>query len=74
MLLSRDYIDLPSGWNERSEQEQRGSSIVEFQRQTAGETTSIVSIYRRPEDSDRFTLRLSTIEPISIRNILHRIR
>jgi quercetin dioxygenase-like cupin family protein len=55
---------LPPEWTERHDETRHGAAVVEYQHETADETTFIVSVTPRT-DTGEFTLRLSTIDPAS---------
>lgn len=62
--MTETETDLPAEWIEKPDEAQRGPAIVEYQHETADETTFIVSVMPKTAD-EGFKLRLSTINPTS---------
>lgn len=60
--MSDPTVELPEGWH-RHRRDDRDDAIVEYRHETGENTTFVVSVRRRPDPSDRYELRLSTIDP-----------
>ena len=61
-------IDLPTGWTESPDEEQREHAVVEYRHEMDGGTTFLVSVFRRSVDTDEYLLHVSTINPASTPN------
>lgn len=55
----------PTGWTERSDEEQHDNAVVEYRRETDDGATFIASVFRRTGDDEEFLLHLSAIDPAS---------
>lgn len=57
-------ITLPAEWTKKREETQHSTAVVEYQHETADETTFVVSVMSNTAD-EGFNLRLSTINRTS---------
>jgi hypothetical protein len=64
MLMTNTNTELPEEWTKKPEEDGYSTGIFEYQRETADETTFVVSVISKT-DNEEVRLRLSTIDRTS---------